>query len=74
MSFFDLVQQLLSIFLGLARSIAGTVVNHVSHSFFLKTTKSASAVEWFRIQRLVMAVSAVLGLQCFRSELKRDTR
>jgi len=59
---------------GLASSLAGTVVDQVSHSFFLGTTKSASAVEWLSIQRLIMAVFPVLGIQCFRSELKRDTR
>jgi hypothetical protein len=68
MSFFDLMYSS-----GLASSLAGTVVDQVSHSFFLGATKSAGAVEWFSIQRLVIAVSAVLGLQCFRSELKRDT-
>jgi len=58
---------------GLASSLAGTVLDQVSHSFFLGTTKSAGAVEWFSIQRLLMAVSPVLGLQCFCSELKGDT-
>ena len=62
------------VFFGIGELLAGTVVDQMSHSFFLGATKSASAPEWFSIQRLAMAVSLFLGIQCFRSELKRNTK
>ena len=62
------------VFFGLGELARWYSRDHMSHSFFLRTTKMASAVEWFSIHRLVMAVFPVLALQYFRSELKRDSR